>query len=83
MKTDRAHPTQRQVRDVLISGVIAESIAIPLLLMVILFNQDPVKWWYVAGAVACILASVVFVALFVVVTKGKIRPQHQGRLQAS
>ncbi len=71
MKTDRAHPTQRQVRDVLISGVIAESIAIPLLLMVILFNQDPVRWWYVAGAVACILASVVFVALFVVVTKGK------------
>ncbi|MGD0391535.1 MAG: GGDEF domain-containing protein [Acidimicrobiales bacterium] len=71
MKTERAHPTQRQVRDVLISGIIAESIAIPLLLMVILFHQHPVNWWYVAGAVACIIASVVFVALFVVVTKGR------------
>ena len=70
VKFDLAHPTQRQVRDGLISGVIAESIAVPVLLTVLLLGQNPVKWWYILGAVGCLLASVLFVALFVVVTKG-------------
>ena len=71
VKFDLAHPTQRQVRDGLISGVIAESIAIPILLTVIFVDRDPVKWWYIVGAIACILVSVVYVALFVVITKGR------------
>ena len=71
MKFDLAHPNQRQVRDGLISGVIAESIAIPILLTVIFVDRDPVKWWYILGAIGCILVSVVYVALFVVITKGK------------
>ena len=71
MKFDLAHPTKRQVRDGLISGVIAESIALPILLTVIFFDEDPVKWWYLLGALACILASVVYAALFIIITKGK------------
>ena len=71
VKFDLAHPTQRQVRDGLISGVIAGSIAVPVLLAVILFNQNPVRWWYIVGAAGCLLAAVVFVALFTVVTKGR------------
>lgn len=71
VKFDLAHPTQRQVRDGLISGIIAESIAIPVLLTVILVDQDPIRWWYIACAVGCILVSVVYLALFVVITKGK------------
>ena len=71
VKFDLAHPTQRQVRDGLITGVIAESIAIPILLTAIFVGRDPVKWWYIVGAIACILVSVVYVALFVVITKGR------------
>jgi diguanylate cyclase (GGDEF)-like protein len=71
VKFDLTHPTQRQVRDGLISGAIAESIAIPILLAVILVNRGQVKWGYILGAVACILVSIVYMALFVVITKGR------------
>jgi len=70
VRFELAHPTQRQVRDGLISGVIAEAIAIPILITVIFINPDPVRWGYIAGAVACTLVSVVYLALFVVITKG-------------
>jgi diguanylate cyclase (GGDEF)-like protein len=71
VKFDLAHPTQHQVRQGLISGAIAESIAIPVLLTVFFIDQEPVKWGYIVGALACIVASVVYMALFVVVTKGR------------
>ena len=48
VKFDLAHPTQRQVREGLISGVIAESIAIPILLTVIFVDQNPARWGYIA-----------------------------------
>jgi hypothetical protein len=70
VKFDLAHPTQNQVRDGLISGAIAESIAIPVLLTVFFIDHEPVKWGYIVAALACIVASVVYMALFVVVTKG-------------
>lgn len=68
MKFDLAHPTQRQVRDGLISGAIAESIAIPILLAVLLVHGSQVRWGYILGAFACIVVSVVYMALFVVVS---------------
>jgi diguanylate cyclase (GGDEF)-like protein len=68
---DVAHPTQRQVRDGLISGVIAESIAVPVLLTVLFVNQNPIRWGFILGALGCVLVSVVYMALFVVVTKGR------------
>jgi diguanylate cyclase (GGDEF)-like protein len=68
---DVAHPTERQVHEGLISGVIAESIAVPILLTVIFVDQNPTRWGYIAAAVACIVVSVVYLALFVVLTKGK------------
>ncbi len=71
MKFDLAHPTQRQVRDGLVSGIIAESVALPVLLTVILVNQSQVRWPYILCAIGCILASVVYLALFVAITKGK------------
>ena len=71
MKFDLAHPTQRQVRDGLISGAIAESITIPILLAVLLVHGNEVRWGYILGAFACIVVSVVYMALFVVVTKGR------------
>ena len=55
----------------MVSGLIAESIAIPVLITVIFTNQNGMRWGYVAGAVGCILLSVVYLALFVVTTKGK------------
>jgi diguanylate cyclase (GGDEF)-like protein len=71
VKFDLAHPTQRQVRDGLISGAIAESITIPILLAVLLVHGNEVRWGYILGAFACIVVSVVYMALFVVVTKGR------------
>ena len=71
VKFDLAHPTRNQVRDGMISGLIAESIAIPVLIAAIFTNENGMRWGYVAGAVGCILLSVIYLALFVVTTKGK------------
>ncbi len=70
MRFDLAHPTQRQVREGLISGIIAESIAVPLLVSVILLGGHQ-RWGYILGAIACLVVSVVYLAFFVVLTKGK------------
>ncbi len=70
MRFDLAHPTQRQVREGLISGIIAESIAVPLLVSVILLGGHQ-RWGYVLGAIACLVAAVVYLAFFVVLTKGR------------
>jgi diguanylate cyclase (GGDEF)-like protein len=70
VKFDLTHPTEGQVRDSLISGIVAEAIAIPVVLAVVFVNPDPVKWGYIAAALACIVVSIVYLALFVVITKG-------------
>jgi diguanylate cyclase (GGDEF)-like protein len=70
VRFDLAHPTQRQVREGLISGIIAESIAVPLLVSVILLGGHQ-RWGYILGAIACLVVSVVYLAFFVVLTKGK------------
>ena len=71
MKFDLAHPTQRQLRDGVICGLIAESIVIPTLVMVTLVDHRPIRWGYLAAAVACIFVSMVYLALFVAIAKGK------------
>ncbi len=71
MKFELAQPTEHQVREGLISGIIAESIAIPVLLTVIFVDHSPTRWGYLLGAVACIVVSLVYLSLFVVLTKGK------------
>jgi diguanylate cyclase (GGDEF)-like protein len=55
----------------MVSGLIAESIAIPVLLTAIVTNHNSMRWGYVAAAIGCIVVSVVYLALFVVTTKGK------------
>ncbi len=71
MKFDLEHPTQRQLHDGVICGLIAESILIPILVTVTLVGHHPIRWGYIGAAVACIFVSVVYLALFVAVTKGK------------
>ena len=71
VRFDVAHPTPRQVRDGLISGIIAESVAIPILLTMVFTDQSAIRWGYIVGAIACLLVSLVYLALFVVVTNGK------------
>ncbi len=71
MRFDVAHPSPRQVRDGLISGIIAESVAIPILLTMVFADHGAIRWGYIAGAVACLVVSLVYLALFVVLTNGK------------
>ena len=68
VKFDLARPTERQFREGLISGLIAVSITVPLLATVIVVGHHPVRWAYILGAVACIVASVVYAAFFMVVS---------------
>jgi diguanylate cyclase (GGDEF)-like protein len=68
VKFDLARPTERQFREGLISGLIAVSITVPLLATVIVVGHQPVRWAYILGAVACIVASVVYAAFFMVVS---------------
>ncbi len=71
VKFDLERPTQRQLRDGVICGLIAESIIIPILVTVTLVDRHPVRWQYLAAAAGCIFVSVVYLALFVAITKGR------------
>jgi diguanylate cyclase (GGDEF)-like protein len=71
VRFDLAHPTQRQVREGLISGAIAVSVAIPVLLTAVFVGQDPTRWWFILGALACFVVAIVYLAFFIVTTKGR------------
>jgi len=68
---DLARPTQRQLRDGVICGLIAESIIIPVLILVTLVDHHVIRWNYIVAAAGCILASIIYLAFFVAVTKGR------------
>lgn len=55
----------------MICGLIAESIIIPTLVTVTFVDHHPIRWDYLAAAVGCIFVSVVYLALFVAITKGR------------
>ena len=71
MKFDLHRPTEHQFREGLMSGLIAVSIIIPLLVIVNFVGHRPVRWAYVDAAVACILVAVVYAAFFMVLTTKK------------
>ncbi len=71
MHFDLARPTQRQLRDGVICGLIAESIIIPVLILVTLVDHHVIRWNYIVAAAGCILASIIYLAFFVAVTKGR------------
>ena len=71
VRFDLTHPTQHEVREGLISGLIAESIAIPVLIAVILLDHHHLRWSYLAGAIACVVVSAVYLAFSMVITKEK------------
>jgi diguanylate cyclase (GGDEF)-like protein len=68
---DLARPTQRQLRDGVICGLIAESIIIPVLILVTLVDHHAIHWNYIVAAAGCILASIIYLAFFVALTKGR------------
>ncbi len=71
MKFDLHRPTEHQFREGLVSGLIAVSIIVPLLVTVNFVGHRPVRWVYVDAAVACILVSVIYAAFFMVLTTKK------------
>ncbi|MGA2835353.1 MAG: GGDEF domain-containing protein [Acidimicrobiales bacterium] len=71
MRFELAHPTPQQLRDGVTCGLIAESIMIPILLTVTFVDHASVRWGYMIGAVACILACLACQAVFALVTKGE------------
>jgi len=80
VRFDLAHPTQRQLRDGVSCGLIAESIMIPVLLTVTLVDHHAVRWSYVFAAMACIFVSVVYLAMFVAITKGRSSVESQANV---
>ncbi len=64
-------PTQRQLHEGLTCGLIAESIVIPVLVLVTLLDHGAVRWGYVAAAGACVFVSIVYLAMFAVLTRGR------------
>jgi diguanylate cyclase (GGDEF)-like protein len=71
VRFDLAHPTPRQVHDGLVSALIAETVFIPVLVAALLVGHRPIHWGYILGALLCVVASVVYLAFFVAVSKGK------------
>jgi diguanylate cyclase (GGDEF)-like protein len=70
VRFDLAHPTPSQVREGLISGLIAESVMVPVLVCALLLGDHPVRWGFMGAAFACFFASVVYLAFVVALTKG-------------
>jgi diguanylate cyclase (GGDEF)-like protein len=71
VKFDLTRPTEHQFREGLISGLIAVSIIIPLLVTVNIVGNRPVRWGYIDAAVACVLIAVLYAAFFQVLTSRK------------
>ena len=71
VKFDLVHPTEHQLREGLVSGLIAVSAAVPLLIIVFFINRHPLRWGYMGGALACIFVSVIYAAFFMAMTKRK------------
>ncbi len=64
----------------LISGLIAESIALPVLAAVIFLGHPHTHWWYLGGAIACVFVSVVYLAFFTAITGGKANVASQANV---
>jgi diguanylate cyclase (GGDEF)-like protein len=71
VKFDLTRPAEHQFREGLISGLIAMSLIIPLLVTVNFVGRHPMRWLYVDAALACVLLSVVYAAFFMVMTTEK------------
>ncbi len=70
MRSEEARSTQH-IRQALVSGQVAELIALPVLLGVVLVDHGQLRWGYLAGAIACVFASLLYFALFMALTRGK------------
>ncbi len=71
VKFDLTRPTEDQFREGLLSGLIAVSIIIPLLVTVNFIGHRPVHWVYIVAAAACVVVAVVYAAFFMVLTSKK------------
>ncbi len=70
MKFDLADPTRIQVRHGLITGIIAESVAIPVLFVAIFLSSQSIRWPYIVGAIGCVFVTVVYLALTLALSQG-------------
>jgi diguanylate cyclase (GGDEF)-like protein len=80
VKFDLERPTERQLHEGLTCGLIAESIVIPVLVLITLLDHRTVRWGYIGAAGACILASILYLAMFAAITRGKAGLQSQANL---
>jgi diguanylate cyclase (GGDEF)-like protein len=65
-----ARPTQH-VSEGLVSGQIAEMVALPVLVAVVLLYHHQLRWGYLAGALACVFVALLYFAMFMAVTRGR------------
>ena len=80
VKFDLERPTERQLHEGLTCGLIAESIVIPVLVLVTLLDHQTVRWGYIAAAGACIFVSILYLAMFAALTRGKASLHTQANL---
>jgi diguanylate cyclase (GGDEF)-like protein len=80
VKFDLERPTQRQLHEGLTCGLLAESIVIPVLVILTLLDHRPIRWGYIAAAGACIVVSILYLALFAALTRGKANLRTQANL---
>jgi diguanylate cyclase (GGDEF)-like protein len=70
VRFEPARPTQH-VREGLVSGQIAEMVALPVLVAVVLLYHQQLRWSYLSGAIACVFVALLYFALFMAVTRGR------------
>lgn len=76
MTTDAIRPPQH-VRDGLVAGQLAELVALPVLFAVALLFHQELRWGYLAGALACVFFTLLYFALFLVLTGGRAEVRGQ------
>ena len=82
MKYELSKPTRQQVRNAVLSGFIADSAAVPVLVTLVFVHREPFAWDYLVAGVASLAVSLVYLATLAV-RRGGERPLAGARDEAS
>ena len=80
MKYELSKPTRQQVRNAVLSGFIADSAAVPVLVTLVFVHREPFAWDYLVAGVASLAVSLVYLATLAVRRGGELDVRSQANV---
>lgn len=80
MEYELSNPTRQQVRHAVLSGVIADSAAVPVLVTLLFVHREPFAWDYLAAGVASLAVSVAYLGALTVRRGGQLDARSQANV---